>query len=372
MTANWWKIAKLEVLLALKDKESFIWSFVAPLLFTAFIGYAFNNEKTPGPIRIAYDGGGNPEYVGSIFKNLLEKDGIVISSGDNLPVLSVPDSLVYKILEGKSTNLSLRVGEESRNARAVSAKTRKILYFLIFSVKPDWLTAPPAKEKLDSMLADTGPIGLNITQLGGTPRRPSGVERTLPSVVVMFLLFSLFTFYASLWVEDTKTGKMKRILFSPSGMKSIFAAQISSRMLWGILQVIVVGSAATLIFGIKWELPFVNAGLLVLVYMFAVTALGMLFSSFFSSPEKANAMGVVLSLAMSALGGCWWPLEIVPGFMKIAALFTPTGLAMDAFGSFLADGRAAAFPAFNVVCLGAIGIIIMPLAVHRMKRQLTA
>ena len=33
---------------------------------------------------------------------------------------------------------------------------------------------------------------------------------------------------------------------------------------------------------------------------------------------------------MAALGGCWWPLEIGPDFMRTLAHCFPTGWAMDA------------------------------------------
>jgi len=370
---NWWKISKLETKLALRDKEAFIWSFVAPILFTAFIAFAFNSGSSePGPIRTAYDNGENPPYVRKIFEDFLAKENIVLAEGGNLPVITVPDSLIEKMLDGGKAEVTIRVSEESRYARAVSVKTRKLLYFLAFRVQPEWLKNPPSVSELDSLLAQSGPIHMKRASLGIAPRNPSSFERTLPSIVVMFLFFSLFTFYAGLWVEDIKTGKIRRIVLSPTGMKDLFFAQVSSRLLWSVLQVVVVGTTATLLFKIQWELPVVATASLLLVYMGTATALGMLFATFFDNPEKATGLGVIVSLVMAAVGGCWWPLEIVPGPMKIAALFTPTGLTMDAFGEFLAYGRHAAFPSANILGLAAMGLVAMPLAIKRMKKQLTS
>jgi ABC-type multidrug transport system permease subunit len=33
---------------------------------------------------------------------------------------------------------------------------------------------------------------------------------------------------------------------------------------------------------------------------------------------------------ISALGGCWWPIEVTPLWMQKLSLFLPTGIAMDA------------------------------------------
>ena len=45
---------------------------------------------------------------------------------------------------------------------------------------------------------------------------------------------------------------------------------------------------------------------------------------------------------MSALGGCWWPLEIVPDTFKTLAHLVPAGWAMDAFHRLISFGGSTA------------------------------
>jgi ABC-2 type transport system permease protein len=77
----------------------------------------------------------------------------------------------------------------------------------------------------------------------------------------------------------------------------------------------------------------INFGLVVFAFMLAAASIGMMAASFFRTSEKAGAMGVMISLVLAALGGCWWPLEIVPSAMRAVAHCLPTGQAMSAIAS---------------------------------------
>jgi ABC-type multidrug transport system permease subunit len=78
----------------------------------------------------------------------------------------------------------------------------------------------------------------------------------------------------------------------------------------------------------------------------------------------------LLRMYWPALGGCWWPLEMVPGAMRAVALALPTGQAMDAIGEMLALGPQAPFPGLNIAALLVMAAIALPIAVRRMRVQL--
>jgi len=207
--------------------------------------------------------------------------------------------------------------------------------------------------------------------LGAAPKPPGGPEHTLPAMLVMFIMFQLTTFFLVLWVDDLNSGKTRRIAMSPTRTRDILLAQIVARLVWGALQVAIILGMGSLILGVRLDVQPVHLAVLLLAYMLAAASLGMLLASFFRSIDKANAVGVIVSLVMAALGGCWWPLEIVPGSMRKLALVFPTGETMDALGGMTALGPSAPFPVSNVVVLLAMACVMMPLAARRMKAQLT-
>jgi ABC-2 type transport system permease protein len=104
-------------------------------------------------------------------------------------------------------------------------------------------------------------------------------------------------------------------------------------------------------------------------HMITAISLGLLLASFFTSLEKANAVGVITALVLAALGGCWWPLEFISAPMRTAAMFLPTGLMMGALGDFIAYGKDAVFPTLNFFGLLAMTAVLFPLGIRRLRKQ---
>ena len=62
-------------------------------------------------------------------------------------------------------------------------------------------------------------------------------------------------------------------------------------------------------------------------------------------------------MVMAALGGCWWPSEVVPRWLWHAAHVFPTAWAMDAFHALISFGRgveAVVIPALALTAFGAV------------------
>jgi ABC-2 type transport system permease protein len=367
---NWWKIAKLELTLAARDREAVIWSLVAPIAFAWFFGATFGGGK-PAPTSISIDRGQNPEYVERIFAGLLEEKGVVVAKGRRARIV-LPDSLIHKIVDGVKAEIEVvKGGMGDSRAQALTMQVREILFTLTFRAKRAWLDRPPGDEEIATLVESKGPILVESRVLGKIPKIPEGAERNLPAMLVMFLLFQLTTFFMVMWVEDVQTGKIKRITMSPTTFPELFVGQLVSRFLWGCLQVIMIGGVGSIILRVHLELPWGYFALMLAAYMVTAISLGLFLASFFKTIEKANAVGVITALVMAALGGCWWPLEVVSPPMRIAAMFLPTGLVMNAIGDFIAYGKDAAFPTLNFVGLLAMSVLLFPAGVRRLKRQIT-
>jgi ABC-type multidrug transport system permease subunit len=73
---------------------------------------------------------------------------------------------------------------------------------------------------------------------------------------------------------------------------------------------------------------------------------------------------------MSALGGCWWPLEIVPSPMREVAFAFPTGWAMDGLHKVMVFGHGAGAVLPNVAALLVMFTVFFFLASRFMRRNL--
>lgn len=367
MRSNWWNIAKLELTLALKDREAVIWSLVAPIAMAAIFGAMFGSD-TPQPTRVAIEAGHNPPIVADAMRVMLERRGLVV--GESGIRVQLPDSLLDRMADGRgATARIVKKDDADMRVMSVSSAVREAMYIVAFRAAA---LESAAGDSASALVASTGPLVVSASTLGAAPHIPSGKEHTLPAMLVMFIMFQLTTFFMVLWVDDLRTGKMKRITMSPTPTRDILIGNVFARLLWAALQIVIILGVGSMVLGVRLNIDPMNFALLLGAYMLAATALGLFVGTCFKTSEKANATGVIVGLMMAALGGCWWPLEVVPGAMRTVALCLPTGQAMDAIGEMTALGPAAPFPLRNVLILLAMAAIMLPVATRRMRVQLTS
>ncbi len=368
MRANWWTIARLELTLALRDREAVIWSLLAPIAMAAIFGAMFGSEDAPKPTRVTVEGGANPPVVAEAVEALLRERNFEI--GERGIRVQLPDSVLDRVRDGRATTARIVKRDDSdTRVMSVSAAVREAMYVVAF--RAEELRALPPEQTPDAIVQRKGPLTVVASTLGVVPKVAVGKERTLPQMLVMFIMFQLTTFFMLLWVDDLRTGKMKRITMSPTRTRDILFGNVVARMVWAAFQVAIILGVGSLVLNVRLDVAPAPFAVVLAAYMLAATAVGLLLGTCFKTTEKANAIGVITGLVMAALGGCWWPLEIVPGTMRMVALVLPTGQAMDAIGELTALGPNAPFPLRNVVVLLAMAAILLPIATRRMRVQLT-
>jgi ABC-type multidrug transport system permease subunit len=74
------------------------------------------------------------------------------------------------------------------------------------------------------------------------------------------------------------------------------------------------------------------------LYSWLAASLGVLIGALVVNEDKIIGLCVLAGLVMAALGGCWWPMEIVPDTMKIVGHFFPTAWAMDSLHQLISFG----------------------------------
>jgi ABC-2 type transport system permease protein len=92
------------------------------------------------------------------------------------------------------------------------------------------------------------------------------------------------------------------------------------------------------IFGVGWGRAPVAIGAISLAFALASVGLGMLLATFVRSRGQASSVVDGFALAMAALGGAWWPLEITPQLYRQVVQVLPSTWAMRAYGDVLARG----------------------------------
>src|SRR5207244_13511735 len=86
-------------------------------------------------------------------------------------------------------------------------------------------------------------------------------------------------------------------------------------------------------------------------------SLGVWIGAWVRNPDNSIGLCVLASSSMAALGGCWWPLEIVPASLQLIAHCVPTGWAMEALHQLISFGGGweTVLPRLGVLALFAAG-----------------
>jgi ABC-2 type transport system permease protein len=211
------------------------------------------------------------------------------------------------------------------------------------------------------------PSVVRTVAVGGeeTSEPGSGFGQSVPGVGSMYVMFTVFGGMAMLQ-RERKRWTLQRLAAMPLTRGQILGGKILTYFTLGMFQYLLVFSVG-LIVGLDFG---ANPWLLLpamAAFVLCCTALTFAIAPLLSSEMQAGAMAQILSLSFAALGGAWWPLEIVPEFMQTVAHLTPVAWVMDAFQDLLFYGGdfTAILPEIGVLLTAAA--VLFALGIWRFR-----
>lgn len=401
-------VARYDLLRSLKQRETFLFGLLMPGIMMLLLGVAMGGSANSATITVDVLDEDNSALSGALIAALraeLEVDDsfrlcvLGADDGDGCAVSAAPDRLEQvadKRLEDTDSfgtiripagfGDALRAGEEATITYKSSAdltaptlaeqKIEAAVSRLSGAVAIADLTAHAAESAfgpLDRAAAfetvrarvdaawDERPVRVRAE---GTTSQVSrfGFNQSGPGIATMFVL--IFTLNgAALLIYERETGTLQRLFTLPVPRWQTLAGKILGQYVYGlsIFAVLVIMGA---LMGVQWGDNVAGVVLVMLTYTLAVTALGVALATVARTSAQAVNLSMLFGMTLAPLGGAWWPLEIVPPFMKAVGHLTPVAWGMDAFqemmfyGGTLADiapmlgvllGMAALFFAFGLL-----------------------
>jgi ABC-2 type transport system permease protein len=138
---------------------------------------------------------------------------------------------------------------------------------------------------------------------------------------IMFLLFATTGSAASLF-EERNDGIFLRLLSMPVKRTHILWSKFIFNTILGVVQALTLFVASSLLFRVDVFPNFLNLFVVSLFASAACTAFGMFLASVSKTPQQAQGFGTLLIISMSALGGAWFPLSMMPEPMQVIGKFT--------------------------------------------------
>jgi ABC-2 type transport system permease protein len=199
-----------------------------------------------------------------------------------------------------------------------------------------------------------------------------GYDAMKHSMIGFTVFFSMYTMVFSIGtiLSDKQYKTWDRILISPISMPSILGGTMIVSFLVGIIQMAVLVLGGKYLIGIDWGNSTAGIMLVVTVFVFAVTSLGLMLSGIVKTQAQLGAMAPVILTSTSMLGGCMWPLEIVNNkVLLFLAELTPQKWAIQGMEEIAAKGMGFEAAIIPSIVLFAMGIVFFGIGVKMVKQN---
>jgi len=375
------RIALNDIRVVLKDRMILVWWLAMPLAFVFMFSFMARDQTQDGtwlPV-IKLD---EHELVDVFIDQLrAEKYWIDVKpAADEQHVkdwdraLVVPATFSQDILAGKRVDLSLTKGRGSPE-KYLAAQTllfRALIRFnaaiaAIDLIERGW--SEQSKADLLAELAKPSRLTVETKQHFSLRPPPSGFAFTLPAYLVMFTMMMTIMYGGITLVYERSQKRISRLVAAPVSVPEIFMGKMLGRMLQPILQGGLLIAAGVTIFGVNLGDHPLALVPVILCFAFFCGALGLLFGVLFRTEQQVSGFGILATMLLAALGGCWWPLEVAPQTFKTIALFTPSYWALQGLHDVMSFGKSWSDVLPECAVIAAFGVVLTAIAIPLFHRD---
>ncbi len=179
------------------------------------------------------------------------------------------------------------------------------------------------------------------------------LDYSATSMAILFLMFAVTAGGRTLLAER-QAGTLSRLLVSPTPAVAILAGKMGGIVVTGLMQVLVLWGATTLV-GSYWGAPLgVVAAIVVLVL--CASGVGALISAWAQDVGQAGTIGTAVTLVGSAVSGTFFPRWNLPAWVQNLSLATPNAWGIEIFSALqMGRGLDGILPLLG----GALGLTIL-------------
>ncbi|MBN2234089.1 MAG: ABC transporter permease [Opitutales bacterium] len=344
-----WTIAYNDLRIFLRDKSSIVWLVLIPLAFVYFTSFASRPSSDPHDARTKVeirnlDSG----FLGDLFVETLGQQGIQAiepeGQSNSQHSIAIPEDFTDKVLDKKVVHIEFMTGpdggSEPLSALAEASLVRTIIAFNGYLLEHATLHSgePLTNESMLRIIGTENPVSLQSGFAGKDPI-PVGFNMSLPGIIVMYLLMNLLLYGGASMAENRRNGILRRMSVHPLTNTQILFGKLTALMMLACVQIGSMLLFGQFLFGVNIGSQLLPIIVTLLVFSWVSASLGILLGSIIKAEDRVIGISIMIAIPTAALGGCWWPLEIVPDFMQIAAHFTPSAWAMKSLHGLITYGN---------------------------------
>lgn len=173
----------------------------------------------------------------------------------------------------------------------------------------------------------------------------NSVQHNVPAWAIFGLFFIIIPIAGNA-IREREDGSLVRIKMVPGSYYPILLGKLGFYVLLGVLQffVMVVAGAFLLpllgLNSLQVGTAYLGIGIAVLLIACTATAYGVLIGAVFQTPNQALPFGAISVVILSAIGGIWVPVEILPSGLQQLAKISPLYWSLDLINDLFLRGAS--------------------------------
>ncbi len=395
-----WFIALKNLRLFLTDRTAVIMFILFPFLFIIMFSLLLANTGSQDQrLSLHLDTQETSGISLQILQSLETKDVNKLPPGDPIIVwdkdytqaradvaanrisgfLGFPSDFTSNIQAGKNTQLAIVVQPEATDIRMALKglaeslvsdinANRVELHAVIDLLAQNGGSNADIQSKVSQIVQrqSSGSISPSVitfqTLKGGEIKPFKSTSFVVPGYLVMWVFFAAAIGSIDI-IQERRNHTLERLLASSVKKESILGGIYLGAVLRGLVQIVIFWTMGILAFKVDlgvspWAVIFLS---FLVVLMSA--AFSLMLTTLVKTERGASGLAVLCSLLLAPLGGCWWPLFIVPGWMQFLAKFTPHGWANEGFNALMLFGARGSDVVWPMAAVAGFGVVFLAIAV---------
>ncbi len=144
---------------------------------------------------------------------------------------------------------------------------------------------------------------------------------------------------SAMFAYERQTGTLRRLLTTPTQRGIYLLGTICGAVTLALVQMLLLVGFGILVMGLDWGRSPPALAVMLVASTLAAAALGTTLGTFVKTEGQAGGLSIMLGMVMALLGGCWYPIELFPEFVRTAVKILPTTWAMQGLLNIVLRGQ---------------------------------
>ena len=313
-----------------RDKTALFFSFAFPIIFIMIFGMVFGNEGI-GSYKVGIVSEGNSPSAQRILK-VFEQ----IGDSEEMEILEIEfgdssDAELDKLRNGDIRALLVIPDDIERQMSNSSDGGKLEIYYDPSQTTVAQIVLPILQQivtDINTQMTEA-PVLLSMEVQSIQAHHVRNIDYMIPGIVAMSIL-SLGLFSCMPLIQQRQKGILRRLNATPLRKSTMVSSQILFRLILAVLQTAIIILVGWALFDVQMLGNWLVLGGLVILGALTFVSLGYVIASFARTEEGAIPIVNVIFMPMMFLSGIFFPVEIMPGFMKPIVMAMPLTYLGDA------------------------------------------